>query len=148
MLLRCVRPWCLRYAGKQTSIARRASMLVDSSVSWLQTADQLKKQDQRTTVAHAMHLIDCPVPLSPAVVPNVEPADGIMDAQPTAQQSCLCCCRRGLLAIRGLFGVGAITGYVLAITNMELPNAMVLTFLAPLWVALLSPIILKERLSW
>eukprot|EP00891_Asterochloris_glomerata_P008721 jgi/Astpho2/8721/Aster-05285 len=56
--------------------------------------------------------------------------------------------RRGLLAIRGLFGVGAITCYLFAITNMELPNAMVLTFLAPLWVALLSPIILKERLSW
>ena len=59
-----------------------------------------------------------------------------------------CSRRRGLLAIRGLFGVGAITCYLFAITHMELPNAMVLTFLAPLWVALLSPIILKERLSW
>ena len=78
---------------------------------------------------------------------HVELQDGIMNASHLSK-AYSCCCRRGLLAIRGLFGVGAITCYLFAITHMELPNAMVLTFLAPLWVALLSPIILKERLSW
>ena len=56
-------------------------------------------------------------------------------------------CRRGLLAIRGLFGFGAIGCYFWAIQLLPIQDAMVLTFLAPLWVALLGPIFIKEKPS-
>jgi len=55
--------------------------------------------------------------------------------------------RRGLLAIRGTFGFGAIGCYFWAIQLLPIQDAMVLTFLAPLWVALLGPIFIKETPS-
>lgn len=58
----------------------------------------------------------------------------------------VCCmfCRRGLLAIRGCFGFGAIGCYFFAVTLLPLNDAMVITFLAPLVVALASPVVIKE----
>lgn len=53
-------------------------------------------------------------------------------------------CRRGLLAIRGCFGFGAIGCYFFAVTLLPLNDAMVITFLAPLVVALASPVVIKE----
>ena len=52
--------------------------------------------------------------------------------------------RRGLLAIRGCFGFGAIGCYFFAVTLLPLNDAMVITFLAPLVVALASPVVIKE----
>lgn len=54
-------------------------------------------------------------------------------------------CRRGLLAVRGLFGFGAIGCYFFAVTKLPLNDTMVLTFLAPLVVALASPVVIKEN---
>ena len=54
-------------------------------------------------------------------------------------------CRRKLLAIRGLFGFGAIGCYFFAVTKLPLNDTMVLTFLAPLVVALASPVVIKEN---
>ena len=54
-------------------------------------------------------------------------------------------CRRGLLALRGVFGFGAIGCYFFAVTMLPLNDAMVITFLAPLVVALSSPIVIKEQ---
>lgn len=56
--------------------------------------------------------------------------------------------RRKLLALRGALGFGAIGCYFFAINHLPLNDAMVLTFLAPLFVALLSPLLLKEKPSW
>jgi drug/metabolite transporter (DMT)-like permease len=55
--------------------------------------------------------------------------------------------RRGLLAVRGIFGFGAIGCYLWAIQMLPLADAMVLTFLAPLWVSLLGPVFIKETPS-
>lgn len=55
--------------------------------------------------------------------------------------------RRGLLMLRGTLGYGSITCYFLACQMLPLADATALTFLAPLLVALLSPLVLKERLS-
>lgn len=55
--------------------------------------------------------------------------------------------RRGLLAVRGIFGFGAIGCYFWAIQLLPIQDAMVLTFLAPLWVALLGPIFINETPS-
>lgn len=53
--------------------------------------------------------------------------------------------RRGLLAVRGMFGFGAIGCYFFAVTMLPLNDAMVLTFLSPLVVALLSPVAINEH---
>lgn len=53
--------------------------------------------------------------------------------------------RRGLLAVRGVFGFGAIGCYFFAVTMLPLNDAMVLTFLSPLVVALLSPVLINEH---
>ncbi|KAK9829224.1 hypothetical protein WJX72_004585 [[Myrmecia] bisecta] len=55
--------------------------------------------------------------------------------------------RRGLLMIRGLFGFGAIGCYFWAVTLLPLNDCMVLTFLAPLWVAALGPFLIHEKPS-
>ena len=49
--------------------------------------------------------------------------------------------------MRGIFGFGAIGCYFWAIRLLPIQDAMVLTFLAPLWVALLGPIFIKETPS-
>lgn len=57
----------------------------------------------------------------------------------------MCLYRRRLLAIRGTLGFGAIGCYFFAVTKLPLNDTMVLTFLAPLVVALASPIVIKEN---
>ena len=49
--------------------------------------------------------------------------------------------------MRGIFGFGAIGSYFWAIQLLPIQDAMVLTFLAPLWVALLGPVFIKETPS-
>ncbi|KAK9865750.1 hypothetical protein WJX84_008399 [Apatococcus fuscideae] len=56
--------------------------------------------------------------------------------------------RRGLLAVRGLFGFGAIGSYFWAVQFLPLNDAMVLTYTSPIWVALLGPfLIIHEKPS-
>ncbi|KAK9826110.1 hypothetical protein WJX81_004310 [Elliptochloris bilobata] len=55
--------------------------------------------------------------------------------------------RRSLLTIRGIFGYGAIMNYLIAVIMLPLNDAMVLTFTAPIWAAILSPIVIKEQPS-
>lgn len=52
--------------------------------------------------------------------------------------------RRQLLTLRGILGFGGNGGYFWTVTLLPLNDAIVLTFLAPAWVALLSPLLLKE----
>ncbi|EFN56059.1 hypothetical protein CHLNCDRAFT_145530 [Chlorella variabilis] len=52
--------------------------------------------------------------------------------------------RRWLLLVRGLVGFGAITCYYSAVQLLPLADAAVFAFLAPLFVALLSPLVLGE----
>ena len=75
------------------------------------------------------------------------PEDGKALDRELNGKECYGCCRRGLLAIRGIFGFGAIGCYFWAIQLLPIQDAMVLTFLAPLWVALLGPIFIKETPS-
>lgn len=53
--------------------------------------------------------------------------------------------RRKLLALRGFLGFGGNGGYFWTVTLLPLNDAVVLTFLAPAWVAILSPLLLRER---
>lgn len=62
-----------------------------------------------------------------------------------AHETMLWECRRRLLATRGMFGFGAIGCYFFAVTKLPLNDTMVLTFLAPLVVALASPVVIKEN---
>lgn len=55
--------------------------------------------------------------------------------------------RRRLLLIRGIFGFGAIGGFLWAVQLLPLNDAQVLSFTAPIWAALLSPLLLGERPS-
>jgi drug/metabolite transporter (DMT)-like permease len=49
--------------------------------------------------------------------------------------------------IRGMFGFGAIGGFLWAVQLLPLNDAQVLSFTAPIWAALLSPLLLGERPS-
>lgn len=53
--------------------------------------------------------------------------------------------RRKLLTLRGFLGFGGNGGYFWTVTLLPLNDAVVLTFLAPAWVAILSPLLLRER---
>ena len=52
--------------------------------------------------------------------------------------------RLGLLALRGLLGFGAVTSLYFSVTLLPLADAAVLAFLAPVLVAALSPLLLRE----
>ena len=52
--------------------------------------------------------------------------------------------RKGLLLIRGIFGFGAIINYFFAVQFLPLSEALVLTFTAPIWAAVLGPFVIKE----
>lgn len=52
--------------------------------------------------------------------------------------------RRKLLTLRGFLGFGGNGGYFWTVTLLPLNDAIVLTFLAPAWVAILSPVLLRE----
>ena len=47
--------------------------------------------------------------------------------------------------LRGFLGFGGNGGYFWTVTLLPLNDAIVLTFLAPMWVAVLSPLLLRER---
>jgi EamA-like transporter family len=49
------------------------------------------------------------------------------------------------LTLRGFLGFGGNGGYFWTVTLLPLNDAVVLTFLAPAWVAILSPLLLRER---
>jgi drug/metabolite transporter (DMT)-like permease len=53
--------------------------------------------------------------------------------------------RRQLLTLRGFLGFGGNGGYFWTVTLLPLNDAVVLTFLAPAWVAILSPLLLREK---
>lgn len=55
--------------------------------------------------------------------------------------------RRFMLVLRGTAGFGSVTCYFFACQLLPIADATTLTFLAPLIVAILSPALLKERMS-
>ena len=55
--------------------------------------------------------------------------------------------RRALLFVRGTLGYGSITCFFFACQLLPIADATTFTFLGPLVVALLSPLVLKERIS-
>lgn len=52
--------------------------------------------------------------------------------------------RRWLYVLRGALGFGSVTTLYFAVTLLTMADANVLAFLAPLWAALLSPVLLSE----
>ena len=98
--------------------------------------------------------------LSPSCLPQLS-----VQATTHSGTSAACCCcecvphvavcagdnplgnRRGLLLLRGTLGYGSITCFFLACQLLPLADATTFTFLAPLLVAVLSPLVLQERPS-
>lgn len=52
---------------------------------------------------------------------------------------------RGTLAVRGLFGVASMLCYFYAIHHLKLGDAVLLTYLSPIFISLFSPLVLRER---
>ncbi|PRW32584.1 Solute carrier family 35 member G1 [Chlorella sorokiniana] len=55
--------------------------------------------------------------------------------------------RRWLLVLRGVLGFASVSSLYLAVALLPLADASVLSFLSPIFVAMLSPVILKEKPS-
>ena len=56
--------------------------------------------------------------------------------------------RRGLLALRGIFGVGGLSCFYYALTHLPLADATVIQYTNPAFVALFAALALGERLGW
>lgn len=52
--------------------------------------------------------------------------------------------RPGLLLVRGLLGYSALSLWFVALSRLDLADAVMIQYSSPVWVALLAPLILKE----
>ncbi|HVO29832.1 MAG TPA: DMT family transporter [bacterium] len=52
---------------------------------------------------------------------------------------------RGMLVVRGFFGAASMFTYFFAIHHLKLGDAVLLTYMSPLLVSLMAPLVLRER---